>query len=156
VTLGNVSQHAETLGFNPNQDEKVGISSDWPHFFRQALESNYGGVAIEMAGSVGSVESPQVFSGPISGTPEQFLDPGHPAGCRTIFNPNGTTPPLGYHGETQAFGEQLAAAVQQGLSSAGQVSQSNQIWGERRDICVPLTNTLFAAIAHAGIFAGTR
>ena len=107
VTLGNVSQHAETLGFNPDPQEKVGISSDWPHFFRQSLEQRYGGVAIEMAGAVGSVESPQVFSGPISGTPEQFFSAGHPAGCRTIFNPNGTTPPLGYDGETRVFGEQL-------------------------------------------------
>jgi hypothetical protein len=153
VTLGNVSQHAETLGFNPDQDEKVALSADWPHFFRRQLEQSYGGVGIEMAGSVGSVESPQVFSGPISGTPEQFFSAGHPAGCRTIFNSNGTTVPLGYQGETRAFGEQLAGAVEQALTSSGQASQSNEIWGERHDVCVPLTNALFAAIAHAGIFA---
>jgi hypothetical protein len=152
VTLGNVSQHTETLGFNSDPSEKVGISADWPHFFRNRLEDTYGGVAIEMAGSVGSVESPQVFSDPISRVPEQFVSASHPAGCRTTFNANGTTPPLGYHQETQAYGEQLAAAVEQALGSA-QTSQSNELWGERRDICVPLTNTLFAAIAHAGIFA---
>lgn len=152
VTLGNVSQHTETLGFNSDPSEKTGITADWPHFFRTQLEQQYGGVAIEMAGSVGSVESPQVFSGPISGTPELFVNAGHPAGCRTIFNSNGTTPPLGYHGETQVYGEQLADAVAQALGSA-QDSQSTEIWGERRDICVPLTNSLFAAIAHAGIFA---
>jgi hypothetical protein len=152
VTLGNVSQHAETLGFNPDQDEKVGISSDWPHFFRQSLEQRYGGVAIEMAGSVGSVESPQVFSDPISGTPEQFYSASHPAGCRTIFNPNGTEVPLGYNGETRAFGEQLADAVAQSLGSS-QSSQSTDIWSGRRPICVELTNALFAAGATAGIFA---
>ena len=118
VTLGNVSQHTETLGFNSDPSEKTAISADWPHFFRAQLEQRWGGVAIEMAGSVGSVESPQVFSGPISGTPEQFQDGGHPAGCRTTFNANGTTPPLGYHGETQAYGEQLADAVTQALGSA--------------------------------------
>jgi hypothetical protein len=153
VTLGNVSQHAETLGFNPDQDEKVGISSDWPHFFRESLEQEYGGVGIEMAGSVGSVESPQVFSGSISGTPEQFFSASHPAGCRTIFNPNGTTTPLGYNGETRAFGEQLAVAVAQALGSGATTSQSNEIWGGRRPICVQLTNALFAAGATAGIFA---
>jgi hypothetical protein len=152
VTLGNVSQHTETLGFNSDPSEKVGISADWPHFFRTQLEQEYGGVAIEMAGSVGSVESPQVFSGAISPVPEQFVNASHPAGCRTTFNSNGTTPPLGYHSETQAYGEQLAGAVQQALGNA-EASQSNELWGERRDICVPLTNTLFAAIAHAGIFA---
>jgi hypothetical protein len=153
VTLGNVSQHAETLGFNPDQTEKVGVSSDWPHFFRQSLEQRYGGVAIEMAGAVGSVESPQVFSDPISGTPQQFFSAGHPAGCRTIFNPNGTTPPLGYNGETRVFGEQLADAVTQALGSSAETSQSSDIWGGRRSICVPMSNVLFAAGAAAGIFA---
>jgi hypothetical protein len=152
VTLGNVSQHTETLGFNPNPSEKTAISADWPHFFRSSLEQAYGGVAIEMAGSVGSVESPQVFSEPISRTPENFHSASHPAGCRTIFDAHGTTPPLGYNEETRAYGEQLATAVQQALGSAV-TSQSNELWGERRDICVPLTNVLFAAIAHAGIFA---
>jgi hypothetical protein len=153
VTLGNVNQHAETLGFNPDQVEKVGISSDWPHFFRQSLEQRYGGVAIEMAGSVGSVESPQVFSDPISGTPQQFFSASHPAGCRTIFNPNGTTAPLGYNGETRVFGEQLADTIAQSLESSAQTSVSSEIWGARRSICVPMSNVLFAAGAAAGIFA---
>jgi hypothetical protein len=153
VTLGNVSQHAETLGFNPDQDEKVGISSDWPHFFRTSLEQRYGGVAIEMAGSVGSVESPQVFTDPISGTPQQFFSAGHPAGCRTIFNPNGSEIPLGYHQETRAFGQQLADAVSQALDGSAETSQSTELWSARRDVCVPLTNQLFAAAATAGVFA---
>lgn len=153
VTLGNVSQHAETLGFNSDPSEKVAISSDWPHFFRRSLEQRYGGIAIEMAGSVGSVESPQVFSGPISGTPEQWSAAGHPAGCRTIFNSNGTTPPLGYEGETRAFGEQLADAVAGAIGSSAQTSQSNEIWTARSSICVPLTNALFSAGAAGGIFA---
>ena len=55
ATLASVSQHAETLGFNSNPTEKTWLSADWPHFFRQALEQRYGGIAIEMAGSVGSV-----------------------------------------------------------------------------------------------------
>jgi hypothetical protein len=152
ITLGNVSQHAETLGFNSNPDEKTWISADWPHFFRSQLEQRYGGVAIEMAGSVGSVESPQVFSGPISGAPEQFVNAGHPAGCRTIFNANGTTPPLSYNGETRAFGEQLADAVEDALGNA-ETSVSDQIWGERRDVCMDLTNQLFTAAATIGIFA---
>src|SRR4029078_7685310 len=124
VTLGNVSQHAETLGFNPDPEDKVAVSSDWPHFFRQSREQRYGGVAIEMAGAVGSVESPQVFSDPISGTPQQFFSAGHPAGCRTILNPKGTKPPLGYNGETRVFGEQLADAVTQALGSSAETSQS--------------------------------
>jgi hypothetical protein len=152
VTLANVSQHAETLGFNSDPVERVAISADWPHFLRQSLEQQYGGVAIEMAGPVGSVESPQVFSGSISRVPEQFFNASHPAGCRTTFNPNGTTVPLGYNQETRVFGEQIAAAVEQALGGA-QESVSNELWGGRRDVCMPLTNALFLAGAAAGIFA---
>jgi hypothetical protein len=38
ATLGDVSQHAETLGFNPDPAQRNWISSDWPHFFRTELE----------------------------------------------------------------------------------------------------------------------
>jgi hypothetical protein len=55
ATLASVSQHAETLAFNPDPGEYLWYTADWPHFFRQSLEQRYGGVAIEMAGSVGSV-----------------------------------------------------------------------------------------------------
>jgi hypothetical protein len=152
VTLASVSQHAETLGFNPSPDEKTWISSDWPHFFRTSLEQQYGGVAIEMAGAVGSVESPQVFSGAVSRVPQQFISAGHPAGCRTLFQPNGSTPPLGYDQETRIFGEQLAGAVQQALGQPT-TSQSSELWGARQDVCVPITNDLFKAAGAAGVFA---
>src|SRR5256714_2408322 len=46
VTLGNVSQHTETLGFNPDPSEKTAISADWPHFFRAQLEPRRCRVAI--------------------------------------------------------------------------------------------------------------
>ena len=61
ATLASVSQHTETLGFNGDATERLWYTADWPQFFRQSLEQRYGGVAIEMAGSVGSVESPEVF-----------------------------------------------------------------------------------------------
>ena len=72
ATLGDVSQHAETLGFNPDPEQRTWISADWPHFFRTTLEHRYGGVAIEMAGSVGSNETPEVFSGPDLARPAAF------------------------------------------------------------------------------------
>src|SRR5439155_14000492 len=111
ATLASVSQHTESLGFNPNPTEKTWISADWPNFFREQLESRFGGVAIEMAGPVGSVETPQVFPSPISRIPQQFISASHPAGCRTVFNPAGSTMALGYNLETQALGQQLARAV---------------------------------------------
>jgi hypothetical protein len=153
ATLGDVSQHAETLGFNPDPAQRNWISSDWPHFFRTELEGRYGGVGIEMAGSVGSNETPQVFPGPISRVPQQFVDASHPAGCRTLFQPNGTPAPVGYDQETKVLGEQLGGAVGDALSSSGVWSASDTIWGERRSVCVTLTNALFSIGAQLGVFA---
>ena len=153
ATLGDVSQHAETLGFNSDPTQAAWITADWPNFFRQSLETRYGGVGIEMAGSVGSNETPQVFSGDISRTPEQFVDASHPAGCRTLFLANGTAVPTGYTQETAALGQALAGAVGDALDTSGKWSVSADLWGARQDICVPVTNALFKAAAVAGVFA---
>ena len=165
VTLASVSQHDETLGFNsgtPQLDaEQDWVSSDWVNFFRQSVQRRFGGVAIEMAGSVGSNESPEVYNGPISRTPQQFIDASHPAGCRTLFNsPNGPDVagtghvPLGYTGETKAFGDDIAGAVIAALRSRSTyTSTSNVIWGARRNVCIPLGNVLFQFGAALGVFA---
>ncbi len=154
ATMGNVSQHAETLGFNPDPTERNLISSDWPHFFRTELEQRYGGVAIEMAGSVGSNETPQVFPAPISRVPERFVDASHPAGCRTLFGATGTPVDVGYHQETTVLGRQLATAVGNALDRDGAWSTTNTLWGQRRPVCITLTNTLFQLGAQLGVFAG--
>jgi hypothetical protein len=153
ATLASVSQHAETLGFNPNPVEASWISSDWPTFFRASLEQRYGGVAIEMAGSVGSVETPQVFAAALSPAPQHYIDASHPAGCRTLFDPSGTPAPLGYANETTLLGQQLAGAVARALDSSAAPSRSHAIWGQRRDVCLPVDNVLFKAAAIGGVFA---
>jgi hypothetical protein len=163
VTLADVSQHAETLGFNGGSQldggstldaEKSWLSADWPYWFRHKLETDLGGVGIEMAGSVGSNETPQVFAGPISRTPQRFVDASHPAGCRTLFDGNGATVPLGYFGETQALGDDLAGAVESALASAT-YSRSDAIAGVRADVCIHDSNALFGAAGALGVF-GTR
>ncbi len=153
ATLGDVSQHAETLGFNPDAAQRNWISADWPHFFRTTLEHRYGGVGIEMAGSVGSVETPQVFPTPISRTPQQFVDASHPAGCRTLFNASGTPVPTGYNAETTVLGQELATAVGNALDFTGTWSRTSTIWGARTTACVTLTNQLFIFGAALGVFA---
>jgi hypothetical protein len=165
VTLASVSQHAETLGFNggtPALDAQNNwVSSDWINFFRARLQQQLGGVAIEMAGSVGSVESPEVYRSAIARAPQQFINAGHPAGCRTLFNaPGGADAsgtlhvPIGYTGETQAFGIDMATPIVEALRS-GQYhnSQTNTIWGARANICVKLQNELFILGATLGVFA---
>jgi hypothetical protein len=153
ATLGNVSQHAESLGFNPSEAQKRWVSADWIHFFRQRLEHKYGGVAIEMAGSVGSVETPEVFSQAISRIPQQFVDESHPAGCRTLFDARGDVSPVGYRGETRALGHALAGSVITAFRKRARPSRSDALWGQRFQICIPLTNELFAIGAHLGVFA---
>jgi hypothetical protein len=165
ATLASVSQHAETLGFNggtPALDaQQRWVSSDWIHFFRASLERRLGGVGIEMAGSVGSVESPEVYPTAISRTPQEFIDASHPAGCRTLFKLGAQTDaagalhtPVGYTGETRVFGEQIAGQVIGALvSGAYYNSHSDVLWGARTNICVPLGNALFALGSTLGVFA---
>lgn len=165
--LGDVSQHTETLGFNGGatvdpgapdgkttlNDEKAWVSADWPYWFRSSLEAAHpGAVAIEMAGSVGSNETPEVWSAPLSRTPQQFIDEGHPAGCRTLYDKSGTQTPLGYYSETKVLGEQLAGAVDGALASSGTESKTNTVYGARADACVRVTNLLFGAIGATGEF----
>ncbi|HEY2161129.1 MAG TPA: hypothetical protein VGH24_07480 [Solirubrobacteraceae bacterium] len=165
VTLASVSQHAETLGFNggtPTLDAQNNwLSSDWINFFRNTLQQQLGGVAIEMAGSVGSVESPEVYRSAISRTPQQFINAGHPAGCRTLFDASGGTDvtgaqhvALGYTGETKAFGVDMATPIA-GALRRGEYhnSSGNTIWGARANICVKLQNELFVLGAALGVFA---
>ncbi len=165
VTLASVSQHAETLGFNggtPTLDAQQNwISSDWVNFFRASLQHRLGGVAIEMAGAVGSVESPEVYPSSISRRPQQFVDASHPAGCRTLFKAGSGTDtagsghvPLGYDGETRAFGQDMSKPVIGALTGGEyHVSVSDQLWGARTNICVPLQNELFLLGAALGVFA---
>ncbi|MGZ4303460.1 MAG: hypothetical protein ACXVEW_00245 [Solirubrobacteraceae bacterium] len=165
ATLASVSQHDETLGFNggtPVLDaQNRWVSSDWINFFRTALQHRLGGVAIEMAGSVGSVESPEVYRSAISRTPQQFVDAGHPAGCRTLFKAGGGTDTagtqhvaLGYSGETKAFGIDMAAPIVGALTTGRyHSSHTNTIWGARASICIKLHNELFILGASLGVFA---
>ena len=168
VSLADVSQHTETLGFNGGSQvdpadpslrtldaQKQWLTADWPYWFRTKLETDLGGVAIEMAGSVGSNETPAVLSLPLSRRPEAFLDPGHPAGCRTTYADHGTLTPLGYYSETRSLGQQLAAAVESALG-AGTVSASNDIQGQRSSVCVTITNAVFAIGGVAGIFSARQ
>ena len=167
ATLADVSQHAETLGFNGGsaldpgaptpttlQQEKTWLSADWPYWFRRQMETDMGGIGISMAGSVGSNETPQVFPTAVSRTPSGFVDANHPAGCRTVFSADQSTMvPLGYYSEDVALGSQLASSVEQSLA-AGAVSASTVIAGSRADVCLEVTNALFAVGGVAGVFGG--
>jgi hypothetical protein len=160
ATLASVSQHTESLGFNPDATERLWVTADWPHFFRRTLQRRFGGVAIEMAGSVGSVETPEVFGTRIARTPQREIGEDHPAGCRTLFTapgdvahkPNPRRVALGYDHETRVLGERLAGAVARALKRAAP-SRSHAVWGEQTAVCVPIDNLLFGVAGAAGVFA---
>ncbi len=166
ATLASVSQHTESTGFNGGSQldagtpytldqENLWVTADWPYWFRSELEQAYGGVGIEMAGAVGSVETPEVFSAALSRTPERFIDESHPAGCRTLFDapPGATKAPLGYYNETRQLGQALAGAVRSALSTSASWSRTNEIWAQTTNVCVPVANSLFKAAAVGGTFA---
>jgi hypothetical protein len=168
ATLASVSQHAESLGFDGGSQKDPGsptgatldqenlwVSGDWPYWFRTALQKAYGGVGIEMAGSVGSVETPEVWSRALSRTPRKFIDESHPAGCRTLFTtPGGAKEkPLGYYSESRALADDLAGAVRGALRHGAAWSHTNTMWAQTVSICVPVANVLFKFAAVGGVFA---
>lgn len=168
ATIGDISQHMESLGFNSGNQldpgaptpttlnqENLWVSADWAYWFRTALEQRYGGVGIEMAGTVGSSEIPEVFNEAIPRTPEKYVVASHPAGCRTLWSPpkGAKQVPLGYYSETRVLGQDLAGAVESAISHGSAWSQTNTIWAQTDNICLPLENTLFKAGAIAGVFS---
>ena len=108
ATLVNYGIHAEELGFSEDDQDRLHLSSDWPHFARQALERQFGGMAMTMAGSVGSVEMPQVYPTLRDHTPTNLYSSTGNGGCRTIYRNDASAAPYGYHSSTQRRGEAVA------------------------------------------------
>jgi hypothetical protein len=153
ATLLNYGIHAEELGFSDDDQDRLHLSSDWPHFARAALEARYGGVAMTLAGSVGSVEMPQVYPGPRDHTPVGVYSSQGNGGCRTIYATDDTRVPYGYELSTEARGERIASWAERALA-AGRLSRSGVVDAHRTTIFVPLDNKLFALASELGVIAG--
>ena len=151
ATLGDVSQHAESIGFDPDPTEQRWISADWPHFFRDTLEARYGGVAIEMAGSVGSVRLPRC---------SRHRSRRYPGVRRRIasgrlshaLHGERHTRTGGLHDRDDTARQDLAHAVSSALDRTSTWSVSDNLSGVR-NACVTLTNELFELGAQVGVFA---
>jgi hypothetical protein len=151
ATLVNYGIHSEELGFSNDAEDRLHLSSDWPHFARQALEQFYGGTAVVMAGAVGSVEMPKVFDDARSFMPvDTHSIPGN-GGCRTIYDTSGPYAPYGYTLSNQARGERIALWAARALD-AGEPSRSSTIAFARTSLFVTLDNVLFKAAGAAGVF----
>ncbi|TMA67311.1 MAG: hypothetical protein E6J68_05715 [Deltaproteobacteria bacterium] len=151
ATLVDYGIHAEELGFSNDDQDRLHLSSDWHHFARAALEQRYGGVAVGMAGPVGSVEMPKVFDVTRSFVPVgTHSEPGN-GGCRTVYDTSGTFAPYGYLLSNQERGERIALWAERALD-AGADSRASTIAFARQSLFVHIDNVLFAAAGTAGVF----
>ena len=153
ATLVNYGIHAEELGFSDDNQDRLHLSSDWPHFARQRLESYFGGMAMTMAGSVGSVEMPQVYGTIRDHTPTNLHSSAGNGGCRTIYRTDDSLVPYGYHASTQARGEAIARWSVWALAT-GNWSKSDAIRSRRATFFMPLENALFAFGGSFGVLPG--
>ncbi len=153
ATMVNYGIHAEELGFSDDSQDRLHLSSDWPHFARVALEARFGGMAMTMAGSVGSVEMPQVYPRLRDHTPTDLYSSVGNGGCRTIYRTDTTRAPYGYHQSTQVRGEAVARWATWALA-LGRWSHSDSIRFRRDTYFVPLQNALFALGGAIGVLPG--
>jgi hypothetical protein len=153
ATLVNYGIHAEELGFSDDDQDRLHLSSDWHHFARQALEAYYGGVAITVAGAVGSVEMPQIYPTPRDHTPVDLYSSQGNGGCRTIYATDDTRVPYGYDLSTRARGERIATWAERAIRR-GRRSKSNVVDARRQTIFLPLDNALFGFATTVGVIPG--
>lgn len=153
VTMVNYGIHAEELGFSNDAEDRLHLSSDWPHFARQRLESHFGGMAMTMAGANGSVEMPQIYGTIRDLTPTNLHSSTGNGGCRTIYRTDASIVPYGYHASTQARGEAIARWSIWALAT-GAWSRSDTIRTRRSTFFMPLENALFALGGSFGVLPG--
>jgi hypothetical protein len=156
-TLADVGTHAETLAFSGVKSNVDTLSADWPGAMRAALETRWpGSVGVEIAGMVGSVETPTVYE---PQTTQVLRVPGanhgvagNPDGCSSVYpNPSSGTPVSDAHEFISAYGTNMADAVAATLQGAHSVVVK-KLKTQQQSICVQLENNLFIAAFAAGLF----
>jgi len=128
ATAVNFASHPESLG-----SDNTLITSDFPHYMREALESQYGGVAIYQSADLG------VLQGPLD---VDITDPatGAPAVRRTFRL-------------AEVMGEKLAERAQLALDAAGSWDANPALDARSTGrIQVRVENPFFIAAASFGVF----
>lgn len=157
-TLADVSTHAETLAFSGVPSNVSTLSADWPGAMRSALQARWpGSVGVEVAGMVGSVETPTVYepeSTQVVRVPGQLHGvSGNPDGCSSVYpEPASGTPVSEAHAFISAYGRSMANAVAAGLAAGGETLAPRTLQAQTSSVCVRLQNNLFVAAAAAGLF----
>jgi hypothetical protein len=157
ATLADVSTHAETLAFSGVPSYVTTLSADWPGAMRADMEARWpGSVGMELAGLVGSVETPTVYEpettqvlrvpGPLHNVP------GNPDGCRSVYpEPSSGTPVSDAHEFISAYGQSMADAAASALQGAKTVG-TRSITAQQQSVCILLENNFFIAAFGAGLF----
>jgi hypothetical protein len=156
-TLADVGTHAETLAFSGVRSYTETMSADWPGAMRAAFEARWpGSVGLELAGMVGSVETPTVYEpqttqvprvpGPFHGVP------GNPDGCSSVYpEPSSGTPVSDARQFIPAYGQSVADAAASALERGRKLLPSS-LHGQQQSLCIPLENNFFVAAYGAGLF----
>jgi len=156
-TLADVGTHAETLAFSGNPAYTSMLSADWPGQMRAAFESRWpGSVGVELAGMVGSVETPTVYMPPntqVARVPGSIHGvAGNPDGCSSVYpEPATGTPVSDPHEFLSVYGESVADAAAAALAS-GRAFAPTSLQAQHSSVCVQLENNFFAAAFAAGLF----
>lgn len=156
-TLVDVSTHNETLAFSGNPTYIDTLSADWAGRMRSALEARWpGSVGIEVAGLVGSVETPTVYepeSTQVLRVPGPFHGVnGNPDGCSSVYpNPSSGTPVSDAKEFTVDYGKSIANAAAKALEGA-HTATPKSLTVQQQPLCMELENNLFKAAFAAGLF----
>ena len=158
-TMANVGTHDETLAFSGNAAYTSMLSGDWTGRFSELLSQQLGGVGIEMAGLVGSVETPALYQPgtQVVDVPGKFHGvPGNPVdGCSSVYpEPTGAGGPatdaLAF---INGFAQSVADSATAAMSDPTTVTTvPSGIGAQTRSVCVQLENNFFAAAFAAGLF----
>jgi hypothetical protein len=156
-TLADVGTHAETLAFSGVPSYISTLSADWPGAMRSAFEARWpGSVGVELAGMVGSVETPTVYEpqstqvlripGAVHGVA------GNPDGCSSVYpEPSSGTPVTDAKAFIPAYGQSVADAAASALEGGRTVAPTS-LQSQQESLCVPLENNFFVAAYAAGLF----
>jgi hypothetical protein len=156
-TLADVGTHAETLAFSGVPSYVSTLSADWPGAMRASMQERWpGSVGVELAGMVGSVETPTLYepaSTQVSRVPGAMHGvAGNPDGCSSVYpDPSSGTPVSDARNFISAYGRDIADAAA-GALAGGQVLSPASLSARHSSLCVALENNLFVAAAGAGLF----
>jgi hypothetical protein len=157
-TLADVGTHAETLAFSRVPSYVSMLSADWPGAMRREFEARWpGSVGVELAGMVGSVETPTVYepeTTQVLRTPGPFHGvPGNPDGCSSVYpEPSSGTPVADARAFIGAYGKSVADAAASSLAG-GRTLAPAKLEPQQSSVCVQLENNLFVAAAAAGLLS---